>query len=160
MQKLLCCLIYLMPQMVSVCYADQKPRVEFLNSGEVLPTTRNLPFSEAVRVDNTIYLSGQLGTRPGTLNLVEGGIAAEAKQALTNIRTSLDATGLSMKHVVKCTVMLADVSEWPAFNEVYQTFFSEPYPARSAFGASGLALGARTEIECLAVDYQQSLGNR
>lgn len=128
--------------------ADDRPDVEFLNSGKVVPTT--LPFSEAVRVGDTLYLSGQIGVKPGTLQLVPGGLRAEAAQALENIRTSLAANGYTMGDVVKCTVMLADIAEWATFNEVYRTFFSAPYPARSAFGASGLALGARVEIECIA----------
>lgn len=121
---------------------------EFLNSGKVVPT--NLPFSEAVRVGDTLYLSGQIGIEPGTLQLVQGGLVAEARQALTNIRTTLEAHGYAMRDVVKCTVMLADISQWAAFNEIYVTFFSSPYPARSALGADGLALGASVEIECIA----------
>lgn len=124
-------------------------RPQFLNSGKVLPAT--LPFSEAVRVGNTLYLSGQIGITPGSLTLVPGGIEAEARQTMENIRTTLAAHGYAMTDVIKCTVMLADMKDWPAFNAVYQTFFSPPYPARSAFGASGLAVGARVEVECTAV---------
>ena len=127
---------------------EQKSSVKFLNSGSILPA--GLPFSEAVRVGNTLYLSGQLGIAPGTLALVPGGIEAEAKQALQNIRSTLQVYGYRMKDVVKCTVMLADIAEWPAFNEVYRGFFRPPYPARSAFAASGLAMGARVELECMA----------
>ncbi len=97
-----------------------------------------------------LHLSGQMGTVPGELKFVEGGIRAEAEQALRNIQTALQAQGYSMAHVVKCTVMLADMADWPAFNEVYTGFFPQPYPARSAFGASGLAMGGRVEIEALA----------
>jgi 2-iminobutanoate/2-iminopropanoate deaminase len=129
--------------------AQEVPAIEFLNSGKVVPTT--LPFSEAVRVGDTLYLSGQIGIKPGTLELVPGGIQAEARQALENIRTSLEAHGYAMRDVVKCTVMLADIAEWATFNEVYRTFFSPPYPARSALGANGLAMKARVEVECLAV---------
>jgi len=128
--------------------ADDKPAVEFLNSGKVVPNT--LPFSEAVRAGDTLYLSGQVGIKPGTMQLVPGGIREEARQALENIKSSLEANGYSMRNIVKCTVMLADIGEWATFNEVYKTFFATPYPARSAFGASGLALGARVEIECIA----------
>jgi 2-iminobutanoate/2-iminopropanoate deaminase len=123
--------------------------VRFLNSGKVVPAT--LPFSEAVEAGHTLYLSGQVGIAPGTLKLVPGGLPAEARQTMTNIRTSLEAYGYSLDDVVKCTVMLADISEWAAFNDVYKTFFKSHYPARSAFGASGLALGARVEVECTAV---------
>ena len=122
--------------------------VEFLNSGRVL--TANLPFSEAVRVGNTLYLSGQIGIVPGSMKLAPGGIKEEARQTLENIKTSLETHGYSLSNVVKCTVMLADIAEWGTFNEVYRSFFSKPYPARSAFGASGLALGARVEVECIA----------
>lgn len=123
--------------------------VEFLNSGKVLPA--GLPFSEAVRVGDTLYLSGQIGLAPGKLELVPGGMEAEAKQTMRNIATTLDAHGYAMGDVVKCTVMLADMAEWPAFNAIYKTFFDGRYPARSALGANGLALGARVEVECIAV---------
>lgn len=132
-----------------IATAGEPSRIEHLDSGKVLPKGQ-LPFSEAVRVGDMLYLSGQIGVQPGTLELVEGGMAAEAKQALANIRTTLEAHGWAMKDVVKCTVMLADMKEWPAFNEVYRTAFTPPYPARSALGANGLALGARVEVECIA----------
>ena len=128
--------------------ADGVDSVEFL-TGTVLPT--NLPFSEAVRVGNTLYLSGQVGIVPGTLELVPGGLKEEARQTMVNIKTSLEAHGYSISDVVKCTVMLADFSEWAMFNDVYKSFFVNHYPARSAFGANGLALGARVEVECIAV---------
>ncbi len=128
--------------------AAEPSSVEFLNSGKVLPT--NLPFSEAVRVGDTVYLSGQIGIVPGSMKLAPGGIKEEARQTLENIKTSLEANGYALGNVVKCTVMLADISEWGVFNEVYKTFFSKPYPARSALGVNGLALGARVEVECIA----------
>ena len=127
--------------------AQQPPVVEFLNSGKVLP--RNLPFSELVRHGNTLYLSGQIGIQPGTMKLVPGGVQEEARQTMANIRTTLEAHGYGMANLVKCTVMLADIADWQAFNEVYKTFFSGDYPARSAFGTSGLALGARVEVDCM-----------
>ncbi len=123
--------------------------VEFLNSGKVIPA--NMPFSEAVRVGDMLYLSGQIGIAPGSSKLVPGGLEAEAKQTLENIKTILEAHGCSMDDLVKCTVMLADIAEWPAFNEIYKSFFTEHYPARSAMAVSGLALGARVEVECMAV---------
>jgi reactive intermediate/imine deaminase len=122
--------------------------IQFLNSGKVLPA--ELPFSEAVRVGNVLYLSGQIGLAPGTRKLVPGGIKEEARQTMENIKTALEAHGYAMKDLVKCTVMLADMAEWGAFNEVYKPFFSGRYPARSAFGANGLAMGARVEVECIA----------
>jgi 2-iminobutanoate/2-iminopropanoate deaminase len=121
---------------------------EFLNSGKMLGG--DLPFSEAVRHGDTLYLSGQIGIQPLTLKLVPGGIRAEAQQALANIATVLAAQQRPLSAVVKCTVMLADMADWPAFNEVWRGFFTKPYPARSALGANGLALGARVEIECIA----------
>ncbi len=122
-----------------------------LNSGKVLPT--HLPFSEAVRVGNTIYLSGQIGNLPGKLKLADGGIAGETRQVMDNIKTSLEAHGLGMDNLVKCTVMLADISEWAVFNEVYKGYFEAgKFPARAAFGSNGLALGARVEVDCIAAD--------
>ena len=110
----------------------------------------NLPFSEAVIVGDLVFLSGQLGNEPGKPRLVPGGIASEARQALDNIGAVLAANGSSFDKIVKCTIMLADIGEWSAFNEVYVSYFKSPYPARSAFAASGLALGARVEIDCIA----------
>ncbi len=109
----------------------------------------DLPFSSAVRVDNTLYISGNVGNLPGTLDLAPGGIQAETKQTLDNIKAVAQQFGSSMDKVVKCTVFLADIAEWGAMNEVYRTYFKNP-PARSALGASGLALNARVEIECIA----------
>ena len=109
-----------------------------------------LPFSEAVRVGHMLYLSGQLGFDPATSKLVEGGIVAETRKTLENIKAVLEKHGSSMTEVVKCTVFLADIKEWAAMNEVYVTYFPTNPPARSALGSSGLALGARTEIECMA----------
>ena len=111
---------------------------------------RDLPFSSAVRVDNTLYLSGNVGNIPGTLELAEGGIQGETQQTMENISAVLEQFDSSLDNVVKCTVFLADIAEWGAMNEVYRTFFKNP-PARSALGVSGLALGARVEIECIAV---------
>ena len=109
-----------------------------------------LPFSEAVRVGHMLYLSGQIGIDPSTSKLAEGGIAAETRQTLENIKSSLEKHGSSMAEVVKCTVYLADINEWAAMNKVYVTYFPSNPPARSALGTSGLALGSRTEIECMA----------
>lgn len=129
-------------------HVDQEPEVEYL----LMPGMEDmdLPFSSAVRVDNTLYLSGNLGNIPGTIDLAEGGIAGETQQTMENIKRVLEQFGSSMDQVVKCTVFLADMAEWGAMNEVYKTYFKNP-PARSALGASGLALGARVEIECIAV---------
>lgn len=110
-----------------------------------------LPFSEAVRVRDVLYLSGQIGLQPGTRALVAGGIVPETRQTLEGIKRVLEAHGSSLDRVAKCTVFLADIAEWPKMNEVYVTFFANALPARSALGANGLALGARVEIECIAV---------
>lgn len=108
-----------------------------------------LPFSEAVRVGDLIFVSGQIGNPPGSLELAPGGIRAEAQQALDNIAAILERHGSSLARVVKCTVFLLDMGEWPALNEVWVRAFPNE-PARSALGASGLAKGARVEIECIA----------
>jgi reactive intermediate/imine deaminase len=118
---------------------------------EFLGGSANLPFSEAVRVGKTLYLSGQIGVDPETNKLVEGGIQPETRQTMTNIKNTVEKYGGSMDNVVKCTVMLADIAEWPAMNEVYVTFFPNHKPARSAFAGSGLALNSRAEIECIAI---------
>ncbi len=112
---------------------------------------RKLPFSEAVRVGNILFLAGKVGRKPGERAVVPGGIQPETRQVLENIREVLERHGSSMDRVVKCTVFLADIAEWAAMNEVYTEFFASNPPARSALGASGLALGARVEIECIAV---------
>ena len=110
------------------------------------------PFSPAVRANGFLFLSGQLGTG-GDGRLVPGGIQPETRQAMENVRAVLARAGSSLDRVVKCTVYLADMREWGAMNEVYVTFFAPGRrPARSAAGASGLALGARVEIECLAAE--------
>ncbi len=115
-----------------------------------LPTavTAALPFSSAVRTGNLLFLSGQVGT-DGT-GLVAGGIRAEVRQAMENIRGVLEASGSALSRVVKCTVFLADIADYAAMNEVYRSFFPQDPPARSTIAASGLALGARAEIECIA----------
>jgi 2-iminobutanoate/2-iminopropanoate deaminase len=114
-----------------------------------MPGSTSLPFSAAVRAGPWLFLSGQLGT-DSTLRLVPGGIGPETRQAMENVRSLVSRAGASMDRVVKCTVMLADMAEWGAMNQEYVRFFTGPPPARSALGASGLAMGARVEIECLA----------
>jgi 2-iminobutanoate/2-iminopropanoate deaminase len=132
----------------SAASGKEAQEVEFLNSGKVYPA--GVPLSEAVRVGNTLYLSGQIGVQPGSLKLVPGGLKDEARQTMSNIRTTLEAHGYSMNDVVKCTVMLADMSKWGEFNAIYTTFFTGQFPARSALGTTGLALGAQVEVECIA----------
>ena len=110
------------------------------------------PFSSAVKTGSLIFTSGQIGSRVenGAPVLVKGGIDAEARQTMDNIKAIVERAGSSMDRVVKCSVMLADMSEWPRFNEIYATYFPGPKPARSAWGATALALGARVEVECIA----------
>jgi len=133
--------------LTATTFAKETSTILFHNSGKVLPT--NLPFSELVRVDNMLLLSGQIGVVPGTLKLVAGGIKEQSRQPMENIKLTLEAHNYSMDNIVKCTVMLANISEWADFNEVYKSFFKKPYPARSAFGANGLAMGALVEVECI-----------
>lgn len=130
--------------------------VEFLNTEEA--KSLGLPFSEAVRVGDLLFLSGQVGNLPGTLDLAPGGIAGETRQCLENVKAILERNGSSLDRVVKCSVFLADIGEWEAMNEVYRTYFPESPPARSALGANGLALGARVEIECIAVAAAAAVG--
>ena len=109
------------------------------------------PFSPAVQVGNVLFLAGQVGTAASAQGgVVPGGIKAETKQTMDNIKEVLEKSGSSLDRVVKCTVFMADMREWDAMNEVYATYFPRNKPARSAFGASGLALSARVEIECIA----------
>jgi reactive intermediate/imine deaminase len=109
------------------------------------------PFTPAVQVGDVLYLAGQIGTAASTQGgVVPGGIQPETRQTMLNIKDVLEKSGSSMDHVFKCTVMLADMKEWDAMNEVYASFFPNHKPARSALGANGLALNARVEIECLA----------
>ncbi len=122
------------------------PGVEYYTSA----ATVGRPFSDAVRVGDMLYLSGQVGI-DASGKLVHGGIQGETRQTMENIRTILERHGSSMDRVVKCTAMLVDMREWGAMNEVYVTYFPKHKPARSAIGANGLALGARVEIECWAV---------
>lgn len=128
--------------------SDKPATIEYLASPVMAGL--DLPFAAAVRVDNTLYLSGNIGNIPGTLELAEGGIEGETRRTLENIKLTLESSGSSMEKVVKCTIFLADMSEWSAMNVVYASFF-EKQPARSAFGANGLALNARVEIDCIAI---------
>ncbi len=120
------------------------------DTGEASSTRSDLPFSDAVRVGELLFLSGSIGVLPGTMQLAPGGISGETRQTMENIKATLEKYGSSLGEVVKCTVFLADIADWPAMNEVYVEYFPVKPPARSALGANGLALGALTEIECIA----------
>jgi reactive intermediate/imine deaminase len=123
---------------------------EYLGSKD--PALQNLPFSEAVRSNGMLYLSGQIPAIPGTTDIAPGGIRGQARQVMENIKAVLERNGSSLEQVVKCTVMIENMADWPAFNEVYVEYFPGPKPARSAFGADGLAFGALLEVECWAED--------
>ena len=125
----------------------QRQRIEFL-----APDSSPYPFSPAVRAGGFIFVSGQIGARTenGAMVLVPGGVEAETRQTMDNIKAILTQNGSSLDRVVKCTVMLADMADWPRINAIYATYFPGPKPARSALGANGLALGAKVEIECMA----------
>ncbi len=109
------------------------------------------PYSQAVKVGNTLYMSGCLGMDPATGGLVSGGIAAEARQALTNIGSILEEAGYKYEHVVKASVFLADINDFSALNAVYGEFFKSNCPARSTYQVAALPKGGRVEIECVAV---------
>ena len=123
--------------------------IEFKNSPEA--KAARLPLSQAVRVGEVLYLSGQIGNLPGKMELAPGGMEGQTRQMMENIGAVLTANGLSFDNVFKCLVMMADMSQWGDFNKVYvQSFKPDRLPARSAFGANGLALGAAVEMECMA----------
>jgi 2-iminobutanoate/2-iminopropanoate deaminase len=108
------------------------------------------PYSQAVRAGEFLFVSGQLGIDPATKQLVEGGIAAQAERALRNIAAVLDAAGGTMEHVVKTTVLLQSMDDFPRLNEVYARFFPAEPPARAAYQVAKLPLGALVEIEAIA----------
>ena len=115
----------------------------------VLPAS--LPFCSAVRAGETVYVSGNIGNPAGELSLVEGGIAAETRQALAHMEKALDAAGSSKERVVKCLIFLADMTDFQVMNEAYEAFFGGHRPARSTVAVAGLAIGAKIEIECIAL---------
>ncbi|UZW54193.1 RidA family protein [Sphingobium sp. JS3065] len=110
-----------------------------------------LPFSPAVRAGDILYLSGQIGQAPAGMDPHKEGFDAAVRSSMDSIGRILKDNGLDFGHVVKCTVMLDDMADWPRFNDVYVGYFQgKRLPARSAFGADGLARGAPLEIECIA----------
>ena len=123
--------------------------IKFINSQENIDS--GYPFSEATVVNGIIYLSGEIGTLPDG-SLIAGGIVQETRQTLTNIEKKLEKIGGSMDDIFKCTCMLSDIKDWPLMSQEYKKFFNpNKLPARSAFAGSGLALGAKLEIECMAI---------
>ena len=109
------------------------------------------PYSQAIKANNTIYVSGQLGLNPKSGNFDSDDIVTQTKQSLNNIKAILESQGYSMEDVVKTTVLLKDIKEFGPMNEVYNTFFTKPYPARAAFEVAALPKGGRVEIEAIAV---------
>jgi len=126
----------------------QAAEVEYVVTADSAPL--NLPFSDAVVIDGLMIMSGQLGVNPVNFTLVPGGIEAETRQIFTNMQALLATHNATLADLVKCTVMIADISQWPAFNIIYLSYFPTTKPARSALGANGLALGAAVELECWA----------
>ena len=108
------------------------------------------PYSQAIQVGNLVYTSGQIPINPATGAFPDGGIQAQARQSLNNIRAILEEAGLSMNNVVKTTVFLADMNDFAEVNSIYAEFFSEPYPARSAVAVKTLPKGALIELEAVA----------
>lgn len=123
--------------------------IQYVNSDETME--KGYPFSDATVVNGIIYLSGAIGTLPDG-SVISGGIAAETRQTMMNIKNRLEKMGGSMDDIFKCTCMLADIKDWPLMSQEYKKFFNpDKLPARSAFAGSGLALGAKLEIECMAI---------
>lgn len=138
--------------LITVFQTAMADDVEYIVSDE--SAELNLPFSDAVLFQDILVMSGQLGVNPATFTLVEGGIENETHQIFRNMTSILAIKEATLEDIVKCTVMIADIAEWPTFNVIYSSYFPGPKPARSALGANGLALGARVELECWA-----SIGN-
>lgn len=108
------------------------------------------PYSQAIAAGDLLFISGQLGMDPLTGQFVEGGVEAEARQALSNMGAILEAAGTSFAHVVKCTVLLTAMSDFAAVNQIYAEFFQEPFPARAAYAVAALPKGGKVEIEAIA----------
>ena len=108
------------------------------------------PYSQAVDTGSTVYCSGQLGLDPATGKLVEGDICAQAEQCCKNVVALLESQGLTTANVVKTTVFIADMNDFPKVNEVYKKYFCEPFPARSCVAIKSLPLGAQVEVEAIA----------
>ncbi len=116
------------------------------------------PYSAAIESGDLVFVSGQIPLYPATGKLVEGDIAAQTRQSLKNLETILAAAGLTFADVVKTTIFLTSMGDFSAVNEVYKTFVSEPYPARSTIAVAALPMGARVEIEMIAVrPYEETL---
>ena len=149
--------MYLLPRnlltvFILVMTANFAAMVAASEKPQIYPSSKypDMPFSEAVAYNGVLYLSGDLGA-DASGELVSGGIVPQTRQTMENIKATLGHYGLAMSDIIKCTVFLADIAEWSAFNEAYVSYFVPGrFPARSALAASGLALGARVELECIA----------
>lgn len=133
--------------LLMACSSPQKSEIEFLESK--IERRKNAPYSDAVRVGNILFLTGQVGFNNDSLKIAQGGIKAETRQALENIKAVLEAHGSDLEHVVKCTVILTDVNDFSAFNEVFRQYFPKNKPARTTFVA-GLVIDAKIEIDVTA----------
>ena len=111
------------------------------------------PYSQAIRAGDLVFTAGQLGIDPAAGELVDGGVGAQAERALENLRAILEAAGSGMDRLVKVTVFLVDIADWPAVNEVYARLVPQPFPARSAFAVRELPKGALVEIEAVATAH-------
>ncbi len=138
----------LMSGVMATTYAQESTEIIFHKSHE--PKKQNAPFSDAVQAGNTFYLAGQIGMDQATRTLVEGGVQAETRQAIKNIADVLAQHEMTLDNVVKCTVILSDISDFAAFNEIYAQYFTKK-PARTTFAASGIAANGKVEIDVIAV---------
>ncbi|WP_228235041.1 Rid family detoxifying hydrolase [Allomuricauda sp. M10] len=138
----------LMSGVMATTYAQESTGIIFHKSHE--PKKQNAPFSDAVQAGNTFYLAGQIGMDQSTRTLVEGGVQAETEQAIKNIADVLAQYEMTLDNVVKCTVILSDISDFGAFNEIYTQYFTKK-PARTTFAASGIAANGKVEIDVIAV---------
>ncbi|MBW8243396.1 Rid family detoxifying hydrolase [Muricauda oceani] len=134
--------------LVTTTYAQESTELIFHKSHE--PKKQNAPYSDAVQAGNMYFLAGQIGMDQTTRTLVKGGIQKETEQAIKNIQDVLAQHGLTLDNVVKCTVILANIEDFSAFNEIYTQYFTKK-PARTTFAASGLAANAHIEIDVIAV---------
>merc|ERR1712110_356716 len=137
-------------------FSEKFPRRKMSTLRRVIIATKKAPdaigpYNQAVQVNTTLYISGQIGFVPETMEVIKGGVVPEARQALTNMGHILEAANCTFDNVVKTTVLLADINDFAAVNEVYTTFFSDNYPARAAYQVAALPRGARVEIEAVAV---------
>jgi 2-iminobutanoate/2-iminopropanoate deaminase len=109
------------------------------------------PYSQAIRIESLVFTAGQIGLNPATAELVEGGVEEQTRQVLTNLRNVLEAAGSGLTYVVKTTVFLKDMNDFPKMNAIYAEFFSEAHPARSTIAVAGLPKGGLVEIEAIAL---------